>query len=507
MIARQGMLLISLTFLSAISISGVAVWYSIIGLMAIFSASPVAIAVMGGTLEVGKLVAAVWLHQSWRLPDTKKWMKQYLTFAVIVLMLITSMGIFGFLSKAHIEHAAGGKEIGAKIERLTDLIARENYIIERANTKITNAQNQVVNTSTDTSERIAELQTQIASAYDRRAPEVNEQQEIINRSDRLVETQTKTYLEQLRIVDARIAQLEKHITDGEIEKIQALVGVNADGVLREITSQAIRDFRSVNNTEKSRLLNIIEEIRNADRPEVKAARMEMKRLRTLAENEIASATQAIEQIRATVTYTDTADIDELVDAQTALIKAAYAEIDVLSEDKFIFEKQYRIYEADVGPIKYIAEFVFTDDKAQNKDVLEEAVRWVIVVIIFVFDPFAVMMLLAATSGMNRRKRRDRNPIETPPDDAGKVEVDDTGRVAVTSEKKKLADPDPIIVEKVVTVEVPVEVEKLVEVEKEVEVEKIVEVEADVNLNTPEAIAKLEKRLQKKLKKKGSKDDK
>jgi hypothetical protein len=232
--------------------------------------------------------------------------------------------------------------------------------------------------------------------------------------------------------------------------------------------------------------------------------MEIKRLRTLAEQEIASATVAIEQIRATVTYTDTADIDELVDTQTALIKTAYTEIDTLSEEKFIYEKQYRIYEADVGPIKYIAEFVFTDDKAADKDMLEEAVRWVIVIIIFVFDPFAVMMLLAATSGMNRRHRRARNPLETPPEDAGKVAVDETGRVAVTSEKKKLADPDPIIVEKVVTVEVPVEVE--VEKLVETEVEKIVEVEADVNLNTPEAIAKLEKRLQKKLKKKGSKND-
>ena len=186
-----------------------------------------------------------------------------------------------------------------------------------------------------------------------------------------------------------------------------------------------------------------------------------------------------------------------MDTQTALIKTAYTEIDTLSEEKFVYEKQYRIYEADVGPIKYIAEFVFTDDKAADKDMLEEAVRWVIVIIIFVFDPFAVMMLLAATSGMNRRHRRARNPLETPPDDVGKVAVDETGRVEVTSEKKKLADPDPIIVEKVV------EVEKLVEVEKE----KIVEVEADVNLNTPEAIAKLEKRLQKKLKKKGSNDDK
>jgi hypothetical protein len=489
----QGMLLISLTFLSAISISSVAVWYSIIGLMAIFSASPIAIAIMGGTLEVGKLVAAVWLHQSWRLPDTKRWMKNYLTVAVVVLMLITSMGIFGFLSKAHIEHAAGGKEIGAKIVRLTDLIARETYIIERANNKINNAQNQVVDTSTNTSERIAELQSQITSAYDRRQPEVNEQQEIINRSDRLIATQTKTYIEQLAIVDARIAQLEKHIANDEIKKVQALVGVNADGILREVTSQAIRDFSATNNTEKFRLLNIIEEIRNADRPEVKAARMEIKRLRTLAEKEIASATQAIEQIRATVTYTDTDDIDELVDTQTALIKAAYTEIDVLSEDKFVYEKQYRIYEADVGPIKYIAEFVFTDDKAQNKNVLEEAVRWVIVVIIFVFDPFAVMMLLAATSGMNRRHRRARNPLETPPIGSGKVEVDETGRVEVTSEKKNLTDHDPVIIEKVITVEV----EKLVEKE----------VEANVDLTTPQAIASLEKRLQKKLKKKGSNDDK
>jgi hypothetical protein len=86
-----------ITLGTSLSIAGVAAWYSIAGLMAIFSGSVVAIAIMGGVLEIGKLVTASWLHSNW--------MKTYLTTAVFVLMLITSLGIFGFLSKAHLEHS------------------------------------------------------------------------------------------------------------------------------------------------------------------------------------------------------------------------------------------------------------------------------------------------------------------------------------------------------------------------------------------------------------------
>ena len=97
-----------LTLLTALSIAAIAAWYSIVGLMAIFAGAIIPIAIMGGVLEVGKLVTAAWLHLNWKKVP---WlMKTYLTSSVVVLMLITSLGIFGFLSKAHLEHsiAVGG---------------------------------------------------------------------------------------------------------------------------------------------------------------------------------------------------------------------------------------------------------------------------------------------------------------------------------------------------------------------------------------------------------------
>jgi hypothetical protein len=85
----------------ALSVSSVSAYYSIIGLTAIFSASFWPIVVMGGVLEAGKLVTASWLYRNWK--ETSVFIRSYLTCAVVVLMLITSMGIFGFLSKAHID--------------------------------------------------------------------------------------------------------------------------------------------------------------------------------------------------------------------------------------------------------------------------------------------------------------------------------------------------------------------------------------------------------------------
>ena len=92
-----------LTLFTALSIAGVAAWYSIVGLMAIFAGAVIPIAIMGGVLELGKLVTAAWLHQNWE--KARWWMKTYLTSAVFLLMFITSLGIFGFLSKAHLEHS------------------------------------------------------------------------------------------------------------------------------------------------------------------------------------------------------------------------------------------------------------------------------------------------------------------------------------------------------------------------------------------------------------------
>ena len=87
-----------LTFLIAITISSVAIYYSVAGLVAIFAAAAVPIIIMGTALEVGKLVAAVWLHRYWS--RAAWWLKTYLSIAVVVLMIITSMGIYGFLTSA-----------------------------------------------------------------------------------------------------------------------------------------------------------------------------------------------------------------------------------------------------------------------------------------------------------------------------------------------------------------------------------------------------------------------
>jgi len=108
------MLFIVLMFATAFLLSGIAAYYSIVGLIAIFASAPIPIAVMGGSLEVAKLVTASWLYRNWS--NAPKALKYYFTTAVVVLMLITSLGIFGYLSKAHIEQTAKTVETIAKVE-------------------------------------------------------------------------------------------------------------------------------------------------------------------------------------------------------------------------------------------------------------------------------------------------------------------------------------------------------------------------------------------------------
>ena len=130
------MILALFTLLTALAISAVAAFYSIVGLMAIFSASALSIAVMGIVLEIGKLVTASWLYQNWkRVPFL---LKSYLTIAVIVLMFITSMGIFGYLSKAHIDQGKDVAEIYLKVERVDNRIQTQRNTIIRYEKQLLN---------------------------------------------------------------------------------------------------------------------------------------------------------------------------------------------------------------------------------------------------------------------------------------------------------------------------------------------------------------------------------
>ena len=108
--------------LSALAVSAVSAYYSIIGLTAIFSSQFWPIVIMGSVLEIGKLVTASWLYRNWKISPL--WIKTYLTCAVALLMLITSMGIFGFLSRAHIEQTlainSGSKDQIAIVQNRID---------------------------------------------------------------------------------------------------------------------------------------------------------------------------------------------------------------------------------------------------------------------------------------------------------------------------------------------------------------------------------------------------
>jgi len=121
-----------LTFLSAISISVIAAGYSIMGLATLFSGAVVPIIAMGSALEVGKLVAASWLYNNWSNKSVSKFLKAYLFSAVVILIFITSMGIFGFLSKAHLDQVKPTSSNAIKIELLDSKIKTQQSRIERS---------------------------------------------------------------------------------------------------------------------------------------------------------------------------------------------------------------------------------------------------------------------------------------------------------------------------------------------------------------------------------------
>ncbi len=128
------MILIILTLLSALLLSGIAAYYSIIGLAAIFTGAFWPIVFMGSVLEMSKLVTASWLYRNWKTCPLL--LKSYLTSSVVILMIITSMGIFGFLSKAHIDSTmeAGVNSVEIRTLNQQEKIAKErlDYLLKRA---------------------------------------------------------------------------------------------------------------------------------------------------------------------------------------------------------------------------------------------------------------------------------------------------------------------------------------------------------------------------------------
>ena len=396
-----------ITFVTAIAIAGIAAWFSIVGLMAIFAASALPVALMAGSLEVGKLVAASWVYRNWKRAPLL--LKTYLTIAVVVLMFITSMGIFGFLSKAHLEQAAEGEATTAKIERIADDIARFEIVIERTEKKIAKLENETSNDSTDINSQIDAEQQRMDNAYARIQPAIDEQLEIIKLEQAGSEDQVKSYTAQINRIDDGLAKLQTYADNIEdvnnVKKIQAMVGTKVDGRYGYRTANAVEEYIETQIIEKNKLIAIIEDIRkSANTDVIDEAREEIKRLRAMADREIQNAQDNINRLRGQLNRLDDIDNTEEITILVQKVSSTEQQVEALIDQKFELESKNRELEAEVGPIKYIAELIYGET---NPSIIDDAVRWLIIVFIFVFDPLAVILLVAANYSYFNRNNNNR----------------------------------------------------------------------------------------------------
>jgi hypothetical protein len=366
--------------LTGLTLSGVAIYYSVIGLTAIFAAAFWPIVVMGTTLEISKLVAASWLKAKWNI--IPGFMKTYMTVAVFVLMFITSMGIFGFLSKAHIEQTSMSTEQVAQIETLDDKIARSQAKIDRWTTDLGRL-NRGEDVRVDN--LIANEQEGLDKIYAR----------IKNEKDGLrADAKIKVDQQQLRITqaqdrrDSAIAAAEKKFAGsfaGSDEYEKAVQ--KAKSAELSVASRAQKEILAVND--------------QLDK--------DLKAVEGKYANEIATIQKRIQGLR-NQANDKTTDIEGKIVELEGYIETEQKKIDDAREEKFVYEKEYRKLEAEVGPIKYIAEFIYGDTADQS--LLEKAVTWVIITIIFVFDPLAVLMLLASQMTYAWYKENNNGAINT-----------------------------------------------------------------------------------------------
>ncbi len=404
------MLLGILTFLSALTISAVAIYYSVAGLAAIFAAAVIPIIIMGVSLEVGKLVTAVWLHRHWSRATW--WLKTYLSVAVFVLMFITSMGIFGFLSKAHIEQTSMSQEQVALIETIDDKITRSEGKIERWTTEMNRL--------------LGGEDIRVDNLIDREQVELDkinvlikaEKDDIRKDFDKQIELQNKR-IEQARERKEADIQAAKDRFEGSFGG-----GAKFDKAVEEakanelsVASSAQREIRNIN----SQLNDALAKVDAKYAGDIKAIQDRIQDLRSQANAK-------------------TEDLDARIEELEKFIDKEQVIIDGVREEKFNYEKTYRQLEAEVGPIKYIAEFIYGENA--NEDLLEQAVRWVIIIIIFVFDPLAVLLLIASqyTFQYVREDKGPRLPPKSDPDPEDPNDPEPEGKFEDVS-KEELAEED------------------------------------------------------------------
>ena len=387
------MFLAYLTLLTALTISAVAIYYSVSGLAAIFAAAVIPIIIMGGVLETAKLVTAVWLHRYW--DQAKWWLKTYLSIAVAILMFITSMGIFGFLSKAHIEQTSLSTEQSAQIQTLDENLSRSQSRVDRWNEELNRLLSGGGGFRVDG--LLQSNQNELTNLYTRIDTEKNAERELAQQQ---IEQQNKRIAQAIERRDATIKSLGNRPAIGGSSWDEQVASARSAEV--SVSASAQRQINSINNNLNTKL----------------------KEIDTKYQPQIQQLTQRIDGLRNDTTE-KTDDVDARINELENLVEQEQIKMSGVREEKSVLEMQYRKLEAEVGPIKYIAEFVYGEEA--DKDLLEEAVRWVIIVIIFVFDPLAVLLLIASqyTFEYNRKEfgifgyKKEPDPEDDP--DSKKIE--------------------------------------------------------------------------------------
>ena len=449
-----------LTLITALAIAGVAAWFSIAGLMAIFSAAAMPIAIMAGTLEVGKLLTASWLYRYWN--ETGILLRTYLSIAVFILMLITSMGIFGYLSKAHLDQASESGDAFAIVERIDGQIGREENKIATLEDRILG-----IGGSVDVSQSIQQQESIRDGAWERVQGDIE-----------YAQGQIQSLRDQLAVLDKAVNDLR----DKGVEVIET----DAGGTFRRAETETI-DYVSQANT----LFVSQKEQRDGIKVDIDKQQANIDGYRAQAQKTIDQANSEINRLRNSNTVQQDTNLVK-IDEFNEQIDTIYVKISTLKDEKYEAESVVRTLEKEVGPIKYVAQLLFGGD---SEDLLDKAVQVFILMLVFVFDPLAVMLVIAANQtllryGINLEKAGPdiREELkDTPTDD-----IKDYGLVKDKAKPNQVEQPPQIITKEIIK-EVPVEVIK--------EVEKVVErvVEQDVDLSTPPAIKALEKKLEKKLK--------
>ena len=352
-----------ITFLSALTISAVAIYYSVAGLAAIFAAAVIPIIIMGVSLEVGKLVTAVWLHRNWT--RAVWWLKTYLAIAVFVLMFITSMGIFGYLSKAHIEQTSMSQEQVALITSLDDKLARSEAKITRWQTEMDRL--------------LGGEDIRVDNLIDREQVELDKINALIKAEKDDIR---KDFDKQIELQNKRIEQAkERKEADIQAAKDRFEGSFGGGAKFDEAVEKAKANELAVASSAQKEIRNINSQLNDA------LAKVDAKYA-----DDIKAIQDRIQDLRGQANA-KTEDLDARITELETFIDKEQNIIDNVREEKFTYEKTYRQLEAEVGPIKYIAEFIYGEQADQS--LLEAAVRWVIIIIIFVFDPLAVLLLIAS----------------------------------------------------------------------------------------------------------------